>query len=68
MTEQFVVVTHYQPPEGKPAIVHVWGTWPTRNQAIAAKQHMRRADVREHGEKEAAEVTFWVRQVLDRDI
>ena len=62
--DQFVIVTHYQPPGDKPPVVHVWGSWPTRAKAITAKSRMRRADVRDHGQELAGEVTYWVRQVL----
>lgn len=61
-TIQFVLVTHYQPPEGKPPIVHVWGPWPTRAKAAAARQRMRRAD---KDDPRADDVTYRVRKILD---
>lgn len=60
---QFVVVTHYRPPEATVPIVHVWGPWPTRSKATTAKNRMQRNDHRDYPDK-AGYVTFWVRRIL----
>ena len=64
--DQYVVISHYQPPGDGPPIVHVWGPWTTRAKALAAGQRMRRADKREYNGR-SNEVTYKVRQVLDTD-
>lgn len=64
LPEQYAVVTHYQPPGDKPPIVHVWGPWPTRAKATAARRRMQRDDERDDPRR-ADDVTFWVRKVLD---
>ena len=61
--ETFVIVTHYRRALDRPAVIHVYGPYPTRYRAQTVMDRMREMDESQHGER-AELISYWVRKML----
>jgi len=65
----YVVVTVFDPADGKQRVTHAWGTYASRTAAATAKRRMQREDVlaEDHRRAQPGALTYHVCEVLGEE-
>jgi len=61
--DAFVIVTHYRRAHGRPAVIHAYGPYSTRERAETALARMREIDAAQYGDRHTL-INYWVRKIM----
>jgi hypothetical protein len=63
LPDEFVIVTHYRRAHGRPAVIHAYGPYSSRERAETVLARMRCADQAQYGDRALA-INYWVRKIM----